>query len=268
MRATIFSVLIFLAASIYNVKADPSESGNGGFSTVLQKAITRFNSAYDTWDKDSFAVVNDQFSRIVSGWPESNLPHYWQGVVQFHLVSYTLFGLSEHRDKKAAKIHVEKALDALDAALEIKPGDAESLALLGTLTGIKIFLSPLQAPVLGPRVMSSIKEALAIDSTSPRVYYLAGVSYYNTPALMGGGVDKGLPYLLKAENLYRREAVQPVRPESPRWGRSTCLGFIAKAYVKKKEYDRARQWYRRALDSNPYDKMAKMGLRELEKRKK
>jgi tetratricopeptide (TPR) repeat protein len=260
-------MVIFIAALKCDVTADGNKSGNGDISSVLGKAINRFNSAYNIWQKDSFTVVNQQFSRIASIWPESSLPHYWQGVVQFHLVSHTLFGLPEHRDKKAAKKYVEKALKALHDALELQPDDAESLALLGTLTGIKIFLSPLQAPVLGPRVMSSIKEALAIDSTSPRVYYLAGVSYYNTPALMGGGVDKGLPYLLKAEKLYRREAAQPVRPESPRWGRSTCLGFIAKTYAKKKEYTQARRWYRRALDVNPYDKMAEMGLRDLEKRK-
>lgn len=268
MRATIFSVLIFCIAWVCNVGADAPGSGNGDFSSVLEKAIARFNVAYNVWDEDSFIVVNQQFSRIASTWPESGLPHYWQGVVQFHLVSYTLFGLPEHRDKKAARRYVENALNALDDALKLQPGDAESLALLGTLTGIKIFLSPLQAPVLGPRVMSSIKAALSVDSTSPRVYYLAGVSYYNTPVLMGGGVDKGLPFLLKAEKLYRREAAHPVRPESPRWGRSTCLGFIAKAYAKKEDYDRAHRWYKSALAINPYDKMAKMGLRELEKRKK
>ena len=159
---------------------------------------------------------------------------------------------------------MEKALDALDDALELQPGDAECLALSGTLTGIKIFLKPFQAPILGPRVMSSIKAALAVDSTNPRVQYLAGVSYYNTPALLGGGVDKGLPYLLKAEELYRREAAKSSLPDIPRWGHSTCLGFIGKAYTKKKNYTSARRWYGRALDVNPSDKMAKKGLEQLD----
>lgn len=196
-------------------------------------------------------------------YPRNHLPSYWQAVVQFHLVSYRLFGLPEHQDKNAAKKHVEKALQSLSTSLELQPGDAESLALLGTLTGIKIFLKPLLAPVLGPRVMSAIKEALSADSTNPRVHYLVGVSYYNTPALMGGGVDKGLEYLLKAESFYKREAAQPVHVTAPRWGRSTTIGFIAKAYAKKKEYKKARTWYQKALAVNPSDKMAQMGLSKL-----
>ena len=172
MRIIFFFWMFFFTPLIFKAFTDTTGSDKDEFSAAIRNAIILFDSAYNVWDEDRFTAVDQQFRRIASNWPESHLPRYWQGVVQFHLVSYTLFGLSEHRNKKAAKIHVGKALDALDAALEIKPGDAESLALHGTLTGIKIFLKPLQAPVLGPRVMSSIKEALAADSTNPRVHYL------------------------------------------------------------------------------------------------
>lgn len=234
------------------------------FDSALQKNIALFDSAYNAWDEKLFTATCDRFRNMERRFPRNHLPPYWRSVVQFHLVSYTLFGLPEHYNRKAAKKYIDKALASLDAALNIRPGDGESLALLGTLTGMKIFLNPLQAPLLGPKVTFAIKEAIAADSTNPRVFYLVGVSYYFTPALLGGGADKGLRYLQQAEKLYAKEAARQSNPREPRWGRSTCLGFIGRVYTGKKEYQKARIYYRKALDVNPADRMALMGMRELD----
>ena len=266
MRIPAQKVAFILALLIAGPPAAAPDKRDSAFSSELRSTIVRFDSAYTVWEESTFLAVDEAFKHLASLQPANHLPYYWQGVVQFHLVSYYLFGFPEHKDTDAAKQCTENALASLSAALTIQPGDGESLALLGTLTGIKIFLNPVQAPVLGPKVMSSIREALAADSTNPRVYYLAGVSYYNTPAILGGGADKALEYLLKAENLYTKEATLPPAPLLPRWGRSTCRGFIAKAYTKKNNYHAARTWYRKALDVNPSDEMARVGLQELDTR--
>ncbi|MBD3346123.1 MAG: hypothetical protein GF401_13785 [Chitinivibrionales bacterium] len=233
------------------------------FGPRLKKGIALFDSAYNAWNDSLFLEAYAHFSKMQRSFPAQYFPRYWQGVVSFYLVSYTLFGLPEDRDQKAAALYVAQALDALNEALELKPGDAEALALLGTLKGIKIYLNPLLAPVLGPQVMNAIERALEAGPDNPRVYYLVGVSYYNTPSFLGGGAAKGLDYLLKAHELFAGEAKRPDNPLSPDWGYSTCLAFIGKVYMSEKEYEKARIWFNNALVVNPQDKLAKRGIREL-----
>ncbi|MBN1308888.1 MAG: hypothetical protein JXA18_13275 [Chitinispirillaceae bacterium] len=124
MRLFTRVVIIHIGSLISGAVADESPGkNNGGFSYRLSNAIGLFDSAYDVWDENRFNVVDLVFQGIASAYPENHLPRYWQGVVQFHLVSYTLFGLPEHHDKKAANKHVEKALSALEAALGLQPED-------------------------------------------------------------------------------------------------------------------------------------------------
>lgn len=257
LRVFAIEVLAFCLASLN------AQTQNTAFVQALQQGITLFDSAYNTWDDSLFLQAERHFAEMTQRYDRSHLPHYWQGVVNFYLVSYTLFGLERDRNTDAARQYIRRGLESLEEALDRKPGDAESLAMWGTLTGMEIYLSPMRAPFLGPSVMQAIQKAMQIDSTNPRVHYLVGVSYYFTPAVLGGGVDKGLSYLLRAEELFERESQTPPDPLEPRWGYSTCLGFIAQAYESKGREEKARAYYRKALQVNPQDKMARMGLRRL-----
>ncbi|MBD3322792.1 MAG: tetratricopeptide repeat protein [Chitinivibrionales bacterium] len=255
-------VMTFMAARGYASETDSS------FVNAVRKGIHLFDSAYNAWDTRLFRQANGHFEGMEKQYPASHVPCYWQGVVCFHLVSYYLFGFSYDRDETAAAAYIERGLAALERSLQRKAGEAESLALRGTMTGIRIFLNPLLAPVFGPKVMGSIEAAMSVDPANPRVQYLVGVSYYNTPALLGGGASAGMPYLLRAEMLYEREQEKPGAGIAPRWGRSTCLGFIGKGYMKKGEYPEARNYFTKALEVNPRDAMVRESMQELKKKKK
>ncbi|MBD3241888.1 MAG: tetratricopeptide repeat protein [Chitinivibrionales bacterium] len=254
-----------VAVSVLIIWSAPrsTQAASQAFVPELRQGIALFDSAYVAWEDSLFREARAYFADMAQRYPESALPHYWQGVVNFHLVSYTLFGLPRDRDTDMARTYIDRGREALEEALERAPNDAESLALWGTLTGMKVYLSPIQAPVLGPSVMRAIQDALEADPDNPRVHYLVGVSYYFTPAVLGGGVDKGLAYMLEAEELFRRERQGPPDPLAPRWGYSTCLSFIGQAYEQKGRREKARAYYRKALRVNPGDKIARMALRRL-----
>ncbi len=257
LRVFAIEVLVSCLASLN------AQTQDAGFVQALQQGTALFDSAYNAWDDSLFLQAERHFIDMAQRYEQSHLPYYWQGVANFYLVSYTLFGLQRDRNTDAAREYIRRGLASLDRALDRKPGDAESLAMWGTLTGMRIYLSPMRAPFLGPSVMQAIQNAMQADSTNPRVHYLVGVSYYFTPAVLGGGVDKGLSYMRRAEELFEREDRAPSDPLEPRWGYSTCLGFIAQAYERKGRVQKARTYYRKALRVNPQDKMARMGLRRL-----
>ena len=70
--------------------------------------------------------------------------------------------------------------------------------------------------------------------------------------------------MLKAEKLYATEAEKAGGPLEPRWGRSSCLAFIGKTYDALGKPTEAEKYFRRALELNPQDRLAR---EELKKRK-
>jgi len=234
---------------------------------TLADGIMTFRSAYSTWNPKQFKEAEAQIEMSIVQGLENHLPHYWKGVINFHLVNLYLWGTKEVVDKRKGTIHIDRAIESLKNALELNDRDPESLALTGTLYGIKIYQKPYFAPFLGPKVSKLIEAGLEIEPENPRVHYLIGVSYLFTPKYLGGGVKKGLTYLLKAHNFFEKEADITPRPLEPRWGHSTCLDFIGKAYIKLKNSKEAENYFKKALTINPKDTLAKSGLDKLAKQK-
>jgi hypothetical protein len=77
-------------------------------------------------------------------------------------------------------------------------------------------------------------------------------------------VEKGVEYLLQAERHFVREAQQPATPSEPRWGFSTCLAFLGRAYMGQDKDELARSYFVRALERNPEYQLALSGLEALE----
>jgi tetratricopeptide (TPR) repeat protein len=111
--------------------------------------------------------------------------------------------------------------------------------------------------------MGDRSKALELDPTNPRVHYLTGMSFWYAPEILGGK-DKALSHLLKAEQLFLREASEEHHPLDPRWGQDLCLAFIGDIYRNKKNISTAREYYQKALALNPEDPVAKNGIQKLQ----
>ena len=265
-------VLLSLVALIvvYNLLPAHSVESTGKMNSAartLADGIMIFRSAYTTWNAEKFNEAEEQIEMSIEKGLENHLPHYWKGVVNFHLVNLYLWGTKEVVDKKKGSIHIDRAIESLKKALQLNDRDPESLALAGTLYGIQIYQKPYLAPLLGPKYFKLIKTALENEPENPRIHYLIGMSYLFTPKYLGGGVKKGLTHLLKAHKFFEKEVTIKPMPFAPRWGHSTCLDFIGKAYIKLKNYKKAESYFKKALTINSEDKLAKSGLEELTKQK-
>lgn len=256
----IMLVLIPVSPSLYATKENDA---------LLIQGIQVFNEATDEWNRQRFEDAGAIFAAAQQREPNRVDPLYWEGVVQFHLVNLTLFGVEEQRDKDGAKQYLRRGMAVLEEAVEIDNQHGESHALLGTLIGISIYINPLRVITItrGKDVFKHFQLASQMTPENPRVYYLAGTSYLFTPAFLGGGVEKGVEYLLQAERHFLKEAEQPAKLTEPRWGFSTCLAFLGRAYMEQDHHELARRYFVRALERHPGYQLALSGLEMLDKKR-
>ena len=157
---------------------------------TLAEGIILFRNAYTTWNIKQFKEAEAQIERSIAQGMENHLPHYWKGVINFHLVNLHLWGTKEVADKRKGTIYINRAIESLKKALQHNDRDPESLALTGTLYGIKIYQKPYLALFLGPKAFKMIEAGLDIEPENPRIHYLIGMRYLFTPKYLGGGVKK------------------------------------------------------------------------------
>jgi tetratricopeptide (TPR) repeat protein len=225
--------------------------------------IREFTAAYQAWDKAGFAKSSALFEQACRQAPESGTSCYWKGVAEFHLLLQLLGSPQASTNRAEVTKAINTTIEALTRAVKLDDRDAESHALLGTVCGMSIAMSPARALWLGPRVSKHQKKALLHGPQNPRVQYLIGMSHYHAGAF-GGGKKAALECLLTAEKLYAAEAEKTADPLEPRWGRSSCLAFIGKTCDALGKPADAEKYYRKALALNPQDQLAR---EELEKRK-
>ncbi len=103
------------------------------------------------------------------------------------------------------------------------------------------------------------RQALELGATDPRVQYLLGTCQFHT-AKKATKQREALTTFLLAEKLFDAEVNTPAVPLQPRWGRDTCLTFIARTYERLGERTQAAEYYRKALAARPADHLAKEGL--------
>jgi tetratricopeptide (TPR) repeat protein len=223
------------------------------------QGVKEFNAAYRAWDGSQFAAAAELFRQATTNAPQSSTCFYWLGAAHFHHLLQLQNQSAARSNTLAANTAMEAALSALEQAVRLNPGDAESHALLGTLYGMKIEGNLFRAVRFGPRIAAHHQQALEFGATDPRVRYLLGTCQFYT-AKKTAKQREALATFLQAEKLFDAEVNTPAGPLQPRWGRDTCLTFIGRTYERLGEPTKAAEYYRKALAARPADHLAKEGL--------
>lgn len=105
------------------------------------------------------------------------------------------------KQKDQARVYVGKASDYLDQLLERYPKNAQLNSLAGAFYGYKISLAFYKAPFFGPRSLSHIEKAIALDPREPMGYIEKGNSLLYRPAAFGGDKMEALALYRKALRL-------------------------------------------------------------------
>ena len=155
------------------------------------------------------------------------------------------------KDKKAAGVAVDKAIDAAQRSIHLQDNSADAHSLLADLYGRKISLgnAMFAGPKFGPKVKEENAKAVALDDKNARVWASLGRQYLMTPKAFGGDVAKAI------ESFKKSVALDPQQDETYVW--------LAKAYHRQGDKAKARDALQHALTLNPDSSWVKDAAKSL-----
>lgn len=239
------------------LRADTNEE----LSQKIAEAKSNLRKGLDTWNAELIKKAKDLFLNLFMKSKGKNvyLPYYI-ALCDYRLATYYI---ASNNTGETERYYTE-GQKYLEKAMEDDPSFGESYALYATLLGYEIALHQEKAMVLGFKSFEYFAKALQKEPNNPRINLLKGTSDLYTPEIYGGGPDNAIGYFNKSINLFEKENIKD--PIKPSWGKEEAYTFLGIAYKQKKEYDKAREYLKKALEINPNFGLAARELEEIEKK--
>ena len=210
-------------------------------------------------DLDAMYAARATFERTLADAGLAAWSHYY-----IALADYRIANLLGDESKEQTTEHLKTAVDHLQKATEIDPQAAEAYALLSSVYGLQIGLSPMKSMFIGPKVGKAAQKAKQLAPDNPRVVLSAALNDFNTPEMFGGSKEKGLQGFQRAVELFAQQ--EPTDPIQPVWGHREAYAWLGIAYQDRGELESARAAFEKALEVDPDFGWVKDGLLpELEK---
>lgn len=184
------------------------------YTEAMQKNLSLLDAAKTTQD---FQTIANSFARI--GETEKNqwLPYYYAGLA---LTRAGWMDPNLDKEENAQKI---KAFCAKAEAIE---KNSEIYSLLNMAATQEMMVDPqTRWQTFGQEASANLDTAMKLNPDNPRLYYLKGMSVFNTPVAFGGGKDNAKPLFEKAVALYKVEKPKPLHPH---WGQAQAEDMLAK----------------------------------------
>ncbi|GAB4370981.1 MAG: tetratricopeptide repeat protein [Calditrichia bacterium] len=213
--------------------------------SLLIVARETLENAINLWEEKPLQDSRARFERLLNQTDYPFLVHYYIAYADYNL---TNFYQATESSEMAAK-YLDDGIQHLEKSIELHENFAESHALLSTLFGQKIALSPLKAMYLGPRSNAAMQKALKLEPTNPRVHLLAGINAKFTPKMFGGGREKARKHLRDAGDLFTR--YQPKSLLYPDWGHRDVYAWLGIVAIDSDSLDAAKSYFEKALEIDP-----------------
>jgi hypothetical protein len=202
--------LMIAAASLQFASAQSDK-----YQQKMKETLALMDSAKSTKDLQE---VSAQFERIGDVEKNQWLPYYYAALAQ---VKICLTDLKSDKDKQAEKI---KPIIMKAEAIE---KNAELFVLRNMVATQQMLVDPqTRWMTYGAEAGNALTEAKKLDAGNPRVYYLEGMSLFNTPVEYGGGKEKAKPVFQKSVELFK--SFKPKSELHPKWGQKITEDMLAK----------------------------------------
>jgi hypothetical protein len=247
MNTKRLAALVFISLAIIGtIPADDVPENAASIVVRIQRADYEGDQAamqrgYD--DLEPFLQNQKLASRI----------RYWRGFAQWRRA---INGFNDSVDPKESEQHLKTALDEFKIAMEKDSTFVD--AKVGTISclGFLAFINrkdQTRAKELVGQILPLVKEADEMARDNPRLIWVHGPIFWNTPPDHGGGQDKAI------ENYQRGlEACSKIKasddPLEPSWGKPELMMSLAYSYLNTNAADvnAAERYAREALQIVPY----------------
>jgi hypothetical protein len=205
MKPFILSFLL-ISAVVANAQSDK-------YDAAMKKNLSMFDSAKTTADYQALAAA---FERIGDAEKTQWLPYYYAGL------ALTTAGWQDSKLDKEANAERVNAL--CDKAESIEKS-SEICEIRNMAATQQMMIDPqTRWATYGKQASEALQMGMKINPNNPRLYYLQGMSVFNTPASFGGGKDKAKPIFEKAVELFKAEQPKPLYPH---WGQKQAEDMLA-----------------------------------------
>lgn len=237
MRSVGMIIIIFLLGLVQREEHSPLEQ-------ILLRFKEIYKRASNTCDLQEFSRGKALLQQgITSNNPNLYLFYYYLALADYRLA------ICSSPDEKKGEAFLREATKNIEVSMSLKGDFSDAHALLGAILGLRISFDSYRGPLLGPKSKKSIERAIHLDPQNPRAYLVQGISYYNTPSLFGGGVNKAIDALEHAIRLFEKERKEGT--VEPSWGHDEAYGWLGLAYLKKRDRSRAEEVLKNGLALNP-----------------
>ncbi len=206
--------IFFLAAAVSLQLTAFSQ--NDKYVAAMKKNLALFDSAKTVED---YTKMANTFERIGDAEKTEWLPYYYAGLA---LSSAGWMPAMSDKDANATKINT-----LCDKAESIATSDVDKAEILSirNMSGTQQMMVDPQTRFMsyGQAAGQALDKGLKLDPKNPRLYYLRGMSLFNTPSQFGGGKDKAKPVFEKAVQLYKEQNPKELYP---RWGQKQAEDMI------------------------------------------
>ena len=202
----IIAVIALLATICVNAQSDK-------YVQAMKTNLAKFDSVKSTADYQALAAT---FERIGDAEKTQWLPYYYAGLA---LATAGWADQNLNKDDNATKI---KALcDKADAIAK----SSEVFEIRNMAATQQMMVDPQSRYMTyGAEAGKALTQGMEIDPKNPRLYYLQGMSVFNTPEAFGGGKAKAKPVFEKSVALFKSEEVKPLYPK---WGQKQAEDMLA-----------------------------------------
>jgi len=178
---------------------------------------------------------------------------YWRGFAQWRRA---INGFNDSVDPNEQEQHLRTALDEFRSAMEKDQVFVD--AKIGTISclGFLAFMNRKDQPraqEFVSQILPLLKEAIEAAPDNPRLIWVRGPIFWNTPPDKGGGQDKAIENYERGLEICSK--LKPVAdPLEPSWGKPELMMSLAYSYLNKStpDLDAAERYARSAVQSVPY----------------
>ena len=202
-----FTVLLCVAAQAQSDK----------YAGAMKNNLSKFDSAKTTADFENMAAA---FIRIGDAEKTQWLPYYWAGMVLSNIG-----WRDQNVDKDVLAGRIIALCDKAKALTSDSADQSEILSLRNMAATQQMMVDPQSRYMsYGQQAAGYLQKGMQLNPSNPRLYYLQGMSVFNTPEQFGGGKAKAKPVFQKAVDLYKAEQTKPLHPH---WGQEQATQMLA-----------------------------------------
>jgi len=178
---------------------------------------------------------------------------YWRGFAQWRRA---INGFNDAVDPKELEQELNTALDEFKIAMETNPAFID--AKIGTISclGYLAFMNrkdQARAKELVGQIVPLVKEAIEKAPDNPRLIWVRGPIFWNTPPERGGGQNKAIENYQHGLEVCSKIEVSN-DPLEPSWGKPELMMSLAYSYlnINPADVNAAERYARNALEIVPY----------------